>query len=556
MIPMTRTASHPTTARHGARAAALLVISGFALTGCAALNLAYALPELAAVVPTVSTSAVPTPTVPVPPATPDLGAIDLPGVALAAARQQQPAAIGSFVEAKAAVVQVVSGAGDGALYGSGFVISPDGLVVTSDHVVAGATEVTVHISGENATDLPATVIGVSECDDLALLDIEGSENFPYLEWFADDVYAGMDVYSAGYPLGDPEYTLSRGVVTKVNADGTSSWSDIDHVIEHDAAMNSGSSGGPLLDANGKVVGVNYSHTDAGVDGRSVASFYAIAVDTAQPVVNRLLFGNFNSLGITGDAGLTDGKPSIVVASVQPGSPAAKLGLLVGDAIMSMNGKQVGADGIFQRYCDVVRRNSAADLISLNVVRPGTNQRLYGVANSTTPLTVVGLLDESSAASEQQFVEVRDDSGAIKMRIPEDWDRRTTPMDNGQPRIGAAPADSHGAQFLEFYRMETAGAATTQDVEAELARLSQNVKDWESESTCDFGEVQDYFDGLYEGNMQVITCTDPDGFEFAVVLVVAQPKDGQYLLVLDARLEDSTAGLQVFTEARDSFKAID
>ena len=140
--------------------------------------------------------------------------------------------------------------------GSGFIIDPSGLAVTNNHVVTGAATLEVYIGGDTTKSYNATIVGVSECNDLALIDINGPDDLPYLQWHDDAIEAGLDVYAAGYPLGDPEFTLTRGIVAKAEAGGDlTGTSSIDHTIEHDANIQPGNSGGPLVDAEGKVVAV-------------------------------------------------------------------------------------------------------------------------------------------------------------------------------------------------------------------------------------------------------------------------------------------------------------
>ena len=140
--------------------------------------------------------------------------------------------------------------------GSGFIVDPSGIAVTNNHVVTGAALLKVWVGGESEPR-NARVLGVSECSDLAVIDIEG-DNHPYLEWFEGPIDVGLEIYSAGFPLGDPEFTLTKGIVSKANTSGETDWASLSSVLEHDATINPGNSGGPLVDGSGKIVGVNYA----------------------------------------------------------------------------------------------------------------------------------------------------------------------------------------------------------------------------------------------------------------------------------------------------------
>ncbi|MDR2722251.1 MAG: trypsin-like peptidase domain-containing protein, partial [Cellulomonadaceae bacterium] len=242
--------------------------------------------------------------------------------------------IDSFDKAQPAVIQITAkgsfrdpeGESVSRWRGSGFIISPDGYAVTNNHVVTGAATLTVYIGGDTTTSYNATVIGASECNDLALIKISGLEDAPYLDWYEGDITVGMEVYAAGFPLGDPEYTLTRGIVAKANADGEMSWASVDRTIEHDANTQPGNSGGPLLTSDGKVAAVHYA---GGARSSGTSQFFAIAADLAMPVVARMQEGDFESLGINGEAIMTeDGEIyGVWVQSVKPGSPVDEVGIL-------------------------------------------------------------------------------------------------------------------------------------------------------------------------------------------------------------------------------------
>ncbi len=177
--------------------------------------------------------------------------------------------------------------------GSGFIIDPSGIAVTNNHVVTGAAILRVWIGGDGPHN--AKILGVSECSDLAVIDIDG-DGYPFLEWFDGEIYAGIDVFTAGFPLGDPEFTLTSGVVSKTRTRGETNWASGDFVIEHDATINPGNSGGPLVTPGGKVVGVNY----AGSSG--TGQFFAISREEALKVIDQLRAGSdVNSIGVNGTA---------------------------------------------------------------------------------------------------------------------------------------------------------------------------------------------------------------------------------------------------------------
>ena len=159
-------------------------------------------------------------------------------------------AVGTFVDPAEGLQLNAAGRG------SGFIIDPSGIAVTNNHVVTGGGLYKVYVAGEEEPR-SAKVLGVSECADLAVIDIQG-DGFPYLEWYEGAIKVGLDVYAAGFPLGDPEFTMTRGIVAKEKANGKSSWASVSKVIQHDATINPGNSGGPLVDENGKVVAVNYA----------------------------------------------------------------------------------------------------------------------------------------------------------------------------------------------------------------------------------------------------------------------------------------------------------
>lgn len=243
--------------------------------------------------------------------------------------------------------------------GTGFVIQPEGIAVTNSHIVAGAGSILVYFPGESKPR-NAKVLGVSECSDLAIIDIDG-EGYPYLEFDISPVSVGQDIFVAGYPLGDPEFTLTKGVISKESADGETYWASIDGVIEHDARFINGNSGGPLIDADtGKVLGINYAR-----DG--FEQYYSISsADAKTKYLDELAKGiDVESLGIDGVAVSTSRGNGIWVHSVKSGSMADRAGIKAGMLITRIeNISAVGEDLTMQDYCEVLRSRNLSDTLNI------------------------------------------------------------------------------------------------------------------------------------------------------------------------------------------------
>lgn len=260
--------------------------------------------------------------------------------------------------------------------GSGFFIHPSGIGVTNNHVVAGAAILKAYVNGET-TPRNVRVLGTSECADLAVVQVEGSD-FAYLDWYEDEVKTGLDVYAAGFPLLDPEYNLTKGIISKVNADGQTSWSSMSYIYGHDAKINPGNSGGPLVTADGRVVGVNYM-TRASVDQQ-----FAIPTKQAISIVNQLRERqNVASIGLDGYAivfGPNSEYPGIWVNSITTGGIADKAGIKPGDIIHEVEDILVATDGTMKDYCDILKSHDQDDELKVFVYRWETDELLEGSLN--------------------------------------------------------------------------------------------------------------------------------------------------------------------------------
>lgn len=234
--------------------------------------------------------------------------------------------------------------------GSGFIISGDGLVVTNEHVVAQATQITVRLADGSIRG--ATLVGSDERTDIALLRIEALAScYPALTWGdSDKIRAGEDITAVGSPFGLGG-SVSAGIISgRGRTIGPGPYHDF---LQIDAAINQGNSGGPLLDTGGRVVGINTAILAP--SGGNIGIGFALPAEMAQRVIVELQTQGKVSrtqLGLavenlTGDIaealGLSSGN-GVLVTGVEPGSPAERAGLRASDVVLSVDGHAVSSLG--------------------------------------------------------------------------------------------------------------------------------------------------------------------------------------------------------------------
>ncbi|MHB1319753.1 MAG: S1C family serine protease, partial [Anaerolineae bacterium] len=390
--------------------------------------------------------------------------------------------------------------------GSGFFVNDSGLAITNNHVATGAAFLKVFVAGED-DPRNARVLGVSECSDLAVIQVDGKSP-AYLNWYEGAIEAGLEVYVAGFPLGDPEYTLTRGIVSKEKADGDTGWASIDYAIEHDAAQHPGNSGGPLVSKDGTVVGVHFAYNDQGQG-------FAIGRAEVEKVFDRLAENtDVNSIGVNGQI-VGDGTYSgIWVASVESGSPADKSGIKGGDLILELEGLTMGMDGTMADYCSVLKSHTAGDTLSVRVLRWTSGEILEGQINGRV-LEVTEVLQEEEYAdggTTGSTMTVQDDTGALEMDVPAIWDEVASDIwyaDDGTkigPRLIAAPDvdaflnsyDADGVVYigsvslLEEY--DPAGFLNEFDSEIRTNNACETIYDRETYSDPFYEGAIDLYDG--------------------------------------------------------------
>jgi serine protease Do len=233
--------------------------------------------------------------------------------------------------------------------GSGFVIRSDGIVLTNNHVVERAKEITVAIS--DGRELPAKVLGRDPKTDLAVLKVDSKQPLPTVALGDSDALAVGDwVVAIGNPFG-LNNTVTAGIVSA--KDRTIGQGPYDHFIQTDASINPGNSGGPLFDEHGNVVGINTAIFSQG--GGNIGIGFAIPINLAKQLAPQLEEHGHVTRGWLGvsiqkltpelaESVGAEGTRGALVAGVTPGSPAAKAGVKAGDVITRWDGKAVDEPG--------------------------------------------------------------------------------------------------------------------------------------------------------------------------------------------------------------------
>ena len=272
--------------------------------------------------------------------------------------------------------------------GSGFLISPDGYIVTNNHLIQGLTGTgtvdSVTVTMTDGREFPARIVGRDETSDLALLKIDG-RSLPYVRW-GDSTKARVGDWVIC--IGDPYAvgsTVTAGIVSALHRSISDSGPGAyDRYIQTDAAINMGNSGGPMFDLNGDVIGINSALISP--NGASVGIGLAIPAELARPVIDALMHGQRPQRGYLGvglqpvdeDLAAAVGIPKgtgEIVRTLVPNGPAAQAGLQQGDVIVKVNGQQVTPD---QTVSYLVANSKVGSRVPIEIVRgAGTPNAKHG-----------------------------------------------------------------------------------------------------------------------------------------------------------------------------------
>jgi S1-C subfamily serine protease len=274
-----------------------------------------------------------------------------------------------------AVVAIVDDGGpdSGGAAGTGFVISPDGVIVTNHHVVEGARQIQAVFS--DGTTRAAKVLGKNEPSDLAVVKVDAT-NLPTIELGdSDQVQVGDDVVAIGNALAlQGGLTVTRGIISGLHREvGTNTGSVLEDVLQTDAAINPGNSGGPLVDAQGRVIGINTAIADPG-SAQNVG--FAIPISNAKPIIEQLRQGRQPALlgvqTVDVDQAKLDGNPVAVddgayVQDVTSGGPADRAGIEPGDVVVAVDGEKIASAAALG---GAIRQHKPGDEVEIEIDRDG------------------------------------------------------------------------------------------------------------------------------------------------------------------------------------------
>ncbi|MCW9037854.1 MULTISPECIES: trypsin-like peptidase domain-containing protein [Altibacter] len=270
--------------------------------------------------------------------------------------------------------------------GSGVIISADGYIVTNNHVIANASELSVTLNNNKTYN--AELIGTDPKTDIALIKLDSNEDFPYVPFGdSNEINLGEWVLAVGNPFNLTS-TVTAGIVSAKARDLNQFDANPQSFIQTDAAVNRGNSGGALVNTRGELIGINTAITSE--TGSYVGYSFAVPSNIARKVIEDIMeFGNVQRgiLGITGgtlnsqiakDIGINDTE-GVYIAGVEKGSGAEKSGLREGDVIKKLDGYKVGKFSDLSGYLGSKRPN---DVVQVTILRNGNEKNI--------PVTLVKL----------------------------------------------------------------------------------------------------------------------------------------------------------------------
>ncbi len=309
------------------------------------------------------------------------------------------------------VVSVISTTSEGTDSGSGVIMSKDGYIITNNHVVDGAQSVSVQLS--DGTSLDAEIIGTDEQTDLAVIKVTPTSDLTAAEFGdSDELEPGEYAYAIGSPGGVQfANTITGGRISAINRDLTVN-DRVMTLIQTDASINNGNSGGALINKYGQVVGITSAKLSGNAFGSATVEGmgFAIPINTAKDIVDELIQNGYvsgrPSIGITGqNVESADGKVSgVQVYSIDSRAKAASEGLQVGDLITAVDGTPTPD---MDKVNELKQDKKAGDKLTLSVYRISTGKTLNITITLTDSHDLEG--DDPNAQTQQSQSSQNDNS---------------------------------------------------------------------------------------------------------------------------------------------------
>jgi putative serine protease PepD len=338
-------------------------------------------------------------------------------------------AVAKAVQDSVVAIEISDGNGGGA-QGSGVIVDDEGNIVTNNHVVAGA-DGAVKVTLTDGRIFDASIVGTDATTDLAVIKLDDAPDDlkPAALGDSSKVVVGEPVMAVGNPLGLAN-TVTTGIVSAIDRPVSTTGESgnettVTNAIQIDAAVNPGNSGGPLFDAEGKVIGINSSIATLSSESGSIGLGFAIPVNLVKNIAGQLAEDGtaehaFLGVGLSDGTATADGvtRRGAVVESVSDDSPAAKAGLKVGDTIVAIDGKAVGGAEALTAY---VRALPADTDSTLTVVRDGKASEVdvtLAVRAETVQQAPQGQDQQGQDEQDQQGQQAPDGSGVPDGMTPD------------------------------------------------------------------------------------------------------------------------------------------
>ncbi|MCD8498444.1 MAG: trypsin-like peptidase domain-containing protein [Clostridiales bacterium] len=269
--------------------------------------------------------------------------------------------------------------------GSGFIISADGYVVTNHHVISGAQSIQVTL--DNGDTYKASLVGSDPANDIAVLKIDGADLPSVQLGDSSDLEVGELAVAIGNPLGQLSGTVTAGIISALDRTITVDGQDMT-LLQTDAAINAGNSGGALFNSFGEVIGINTAkNSGSGIEGLG----FAIPIDHAEPIIEQLIekgsvpepprIGIYTQDVTAEMAQQYDLPEGVYVVQVGEGSPAAAAGIQRGDVIIAINGQETLTTSAINAVKNTLQ---AGDTMTLTIIRDGEKLEIPVVlAEATT-----------------------------------------------------------------------------------------------------------------------------------------------------------------------------